>query len=410
VNCALLTGNVSNTSLKTSLNGGTHEYVAAITPRLRRIHWAAADLGVFVLDSAGDVMSWNAVAERVSGYRAEEILGRNLSYLYPAAASGRLTGALAFAAATGRSEGRASLVGKNEITFRAEVALTAVRGASRVLCGFACLIRNIGPSEFHGSPETAFDASRLKSAFLSNISHEFLTPLNIIIGYNDLIAEHLAEARDTSQDEYLDAVARASNRLLRTFNAVLDYSKLESKSLKANPRSVALIPLIRAMLDEVEPQALQKNLSMAFTFEEEDAAVVIDEYCLRHSLSNLFDNAIKFTERGGVAARVYRGQRGTTCVDISDTGIGVEAAYLPHLLEPFSQEDSGITRRFEGAGLGLALASRYLELNGARLTVRSEKGCGSVFTIHFAKIGTFAPGRFELSNKTEGRWKSATKR
>jgi PAS domain S-box-containing protein len=410
VNCELLTGNAGNPIPKTSLSGGDREYVAAIAFRLLRIHCAVADLGVFVLDSNGYVMSWNASAERVSGYCAEEILGRNLSCLYPAAASGRLTRTLTFAAATGRSEGHASLVRKNTNTFRAEITVIAVRGASHALCGFACLIRDLGHSEYPVAPDTAVELSRLKSAFLSNISHEFLTPLNIIVGYNDLIAEHLEELQDTSQKDHLDAVDRACNRLLRTFNAVLDYSKLESRSLVANPRTIALIPLIRVVLGEIEARALQKNLSLAFTFENEDAAVLIDEYCLLNSLRNLFDNAIKFTERGGITAHVYRESGGAICLDISDTGIGVDAAYLPHLLEPFSQEDSGTTRRFEGAGLGLALTHRYLVLNGARLTVRSEKGCGSVFTIHFAKSGTFAPGRFELSNKTQDRWKSATKR
>jgi signal transduction histidine kinase len=104
-----------------------------------------------------------------------------------------------------------------------------------------------------------------------------------------------------------------------------------------------------------------------------------------HSVRNLIENAIKFTERGGVAVRLYREVSGAVCITVSDTGIGVDKDYLPHLLEPFSQEDSGDTRRFEGAGLGLALSRRYLELTGASLSAHSAKGVGSSFTIRFAR-------------------------
>jgi hypothetical protein len=103
------------------------------------------------------------------------------------------------------------------------------------------------------------------------------------------------------------------------------------------------------------------------------------------ALRNLVDNAIKFTEHGSATVRLHRDATDTLCLNVVDTGIGIEAAFQLHLLEPFSQEDCGISRRFEGAGLGLALTRRYIELNGANLSVRSEKGVGSTFTIHFAK-------------------------
>ena len=376
---------------KELIKRGVPQYVEAIAPRLRQIHKAAAAFGVFVLDSSGHVVSWNALARQASGYRAEEILGRNLACLYPndEAADGRLARALAIAAATGRFEDQASLVSKGGVSFWAEIVVTAVRDATGNLCGFACMIRDLsepkrGQVELASARAAALESSRLKSAFLANISHEFRTPLNIILGYSDLIGEHLAEVRDTSQKVCLEAVARACKRLLRTLNAVLDYSKLDSRSFLVNPRTVALIPLIRKLIDELEPQASQKGLRLAFEFGDNALSVPIDEYCLTHSLRNLLENAIKFTERGSPTIRLYREASGAVCLSVTDTGIGIERAFFPHLLEPFSQEDSGMTRRFEGAGLGLALTRRYLELNGASLTVRSEKGLGSTFTIHFA--------------------------
>ena len=245
--------------------------------------------------------------------------------------------------------------------------------------------RPLGVDQAAGASDATLETARLKSAFLANISHEFRTPLNIIVGYSDLIGEHLAEVHDTSQNESLEAVARACKRLLRTLNAVLDYSKLESRSLPENSQTVALVPLIRRLLDEFEPSASQKGLRLAFKFDDHAISATCDEYCLTHSMRNLIDNAVKFTEHGGVTVRVYRDSHDTVCISITDTGIGIERSFLPHLLEPFSQEDSGLTRRYQGAGLGLALARRYLELTNAQLSVLTEKGRGSTFTIHFAR-------------------------
>ncbi len=112
--------------------------------------------------------------------------------------------------------------------------------------------------------------------------------------------------------------------------------------------------------------------------------VLFDEYCLSGALTNLLQNAIKFTEEGSVTARLYRGSDRNLRISIVDTGIGIEAAYLARIFEPFSQEESGYTRRFEGNGLGLALTRSYLQLNGANISVQSQKGQGSTFTINFA--------------------------
>jgi PAS domain S-box-containing protein len=266
-------------------------------------------------------------------------------------------------------------------------ALANIGGTPGVLCN----IRDISASkrfakQLAGARDAAMESSRLKSAFLANMSHEFRTPLNIILGYNDLIGEHLMEMRDSSQAECVEAVARACKRLLHTLNAVLDYSKLESRSFEINPLIVKPVALIRKIIAEIMPQVSQKGLTLVFEVEDEAATVLFDEYCLTQALRNLLGNAVKFTERGGATVRLYRDANNGLCLNVADTGIGIEAAFQSHLLEPFSQEDYGMARRFEGAGLGLALTRRYLELNGASLAVRSAKGAGSTFTIHFAQV------------------------
>lgn len=280
-------------------------------------------------------------------------------------------------------------------------ALTEIGGAPGVLIN----IRDISArkriaEELAGARDAALESSRLKSAFLANMSHEFRTPLNIILGYNDLIGEHLAEMRDSSQAECVEAVARACKRLLGTLNAVLDYSKFESRTFQLNPQTVRPVPLIRRLIAEMMPLVTRKGLTLAFEFDDEAMSIVFDEYCLGQALRNLLENAIKFTDRGSATVRLHRDGEGELRLHVADTGIGIDVAFQPHLLEPFSQEDCGIARRYEGAGLGLALTRRYLELNGASLSVCSDKGVGSTFTIHFSKAAT-AAGAGDPANRAK---------
>ena len=215
--------------------------------------------------------------------------------------------------------------------------------------------RKRNEEELAHARDEALESARLKSAFLANMSHEVRTPINIILGYSDLVAGYLAEQGDDSQAEYLGAIARAGQRLLRTISGIIDYSKLGAGSLKAMPAMLALAPLVLCQLASVQELARKKGLTLTYVNEVPAAEVWFDEYCLTNALSNLLENAIKFTHEGGAAVRVYRDGEGTLCLGLSDTGIGIDIDYLPRLLEPFSQEDASFTRRFEGP----AWASRW---------------------------------------------------
>ncbi|MGH7822049.1 MAG: sensor histidine kinase [Candidatus Binatia bacterium] len=155
-----------------------------------------------------------------------------------------------------------------------------------------------------------------------------------------------------------------------------------------------LAVVVRGQVGDLAVLASDTGLSLRCEVEEH-ARVLFDEYCLSQALTNLIQNGIKFTRHGSVVVRLYRdGER--LRISVRDTGIGIGAPYLERLFEPLSQEDSGLTRRFEGSGLGLALTRRYLELNGARLSVENKKDVGSVFTIEF-------PAECELSPELTAR-------
>jgi PAS domain S-box-containing protein len=246
--------------------------------------------------------------------------------------------------------------------------------------------RRAADLELASARDSALESTRLKSAFLANTSHEIRTPLNVILGYTDLVREHLADIGDHTQDAYLEALGRAGRRLLKTIQQILDYSRLETGgALALNPSAIALAPFIEDQANDLNVLAAEKGLKLRLEIAESDATVRFDEYCLQTALSNLLQNAIKFTDHGEIILGLDRDSTGTLKIEVRDTGIGIDDDYLPRLFEPFSQEQAGHSRRFEGAGLGLAFARKCVELGGARISAASRKGEGSTFTIAFPR-------------------------
>jgi signal transduction histidine kinase len=232
--------------------------------------------------------------------------------------------------------------------------------------------------------DAALEASRLKSAFIANVSHEIRTPLNIMVGYSELIGEHLSGLNDESVKGYVEGTQRATARLLRTVGNILDISRFETGAFPLAPTQLEIGRLLDQVIADFQAIAARKGIVLQKVIDAPGAVVVFDENCLTQALTNLLDNAIKFTEHGRVTCRLYRATDGTLCLEIQDTGIGISEQHLPQLFEPFSQERPGNVRRFQGSGLGLALTRKYLELNGARISVQTEKGKGTTFTIHFS--------------------------
>lgn len=246
-------------------------------------------------------------------------------------------------------------------------------------------------AELAKARDAALEASRLKSAFLANTSHEIRTPLNIILGYSDLIAEHLADIGDNSQEPYIEAVERAGKRLLQTIEGIVEYSRIEAGTLALRKVAIQLAPFVEGVVNDLGEMARAKGLSVDCRLEAPDAVVMFDRHSLKSALVNLLQNAIKFTDKGQIAVRLYCDSDGAMNLEVRDSGVGIDPNYLPKLFEAFSQEESSRTRKYEGTGLGLALARRHLILNGAELSVTTQKGVGTTFTIHFPKSSLVHP-------------------
>jgi signal transduction histidine kinase len=228
----------------------------------------------------------------------------------------------------------------------------------------------------------AQQSDRLKSAFLANTSHEIRTPVNVILGNVQLLQGDLPG--EDPRQPYLAAIHKASERLVNTLQGLLDVARLESAAFDYRPKPLRLAQMLGECTRRFEPLIREKGLVLTLEVEDAGAVVSFDEYCLRRALDQLVDNAVKFTAAGAIAIRLRCDPDRTAVVEVSDTGVGIDPSYLAHLFQPFSQEQSGYTRRFEGSGLGLALVRRFMSLGGAEVTVDSVKGKGSTFRLRFA--------------------------
>jgi signal transduction histidine kinase/CheY-like chemotaxis protein len=226
-------------------------------------------------------------------------------------------------------------------------------------------------------------ASEHKSQFLANMSHELRTPLNAIIGLTEMMHTNAARFGTEKAQEPLRRVHAAGTHLLGLINQVLDLSKIEAGKLELNPESVKLAPLIDEVIGTARQLAEQNKNRLTMECQENLAPITVDPMRLRQILLNLLSNACKFTKQGEVVLRVRKVADGCNWVEfaISDTGIGMTAEQQAKLFEEFSQADSLTARRYGGTGLGLAITRKLARMMGGDVTVASEPGKGSEFTV-----------------------------
>jgi signal transduction histidine kinase/CheY-like chemotaxis protein len=228
----------------------------------------------------------------------------------------------------------------------------------------------------------AVQANKAKSEFLANMSHEIRTPMNAILGFGELLCE---ENMAPEQKKYVDIILSSGKSLLQIINDILDFSKIEAGKLKTEIVDCALVQ----MLDEIEslfrPMCRQKNLDFDVLYCSEIPQMIrTDPVRLRQCLVNLLGNAIKFTEKGHVYLNVGLESIDKTPYirfDVEDTGIGIPPDKQAMIFDPFTQADGSHTRKFGGTGLGLTITKQIVELLHGRLSVRSEVGRGSVFSV-----------------------------
>ncbi|HYM53803.1 MAG TPA: response regulator, partial [Solirubrobacteraceae bacterium] len=227
-------------------------------------------------------------------------------------------------------------------------------------------------------------ADRRKSEFLANMSHELRTPLNAIIGYSEMLQEDAADLGAESLTDDLKKINAAGKHLLELINAVLDLSKIEAGKMELYLESFDVPGLVRDIAAVIQPLAGKNRNRLDVHCSEAVGTMRADLTKVRQALFNLLSNACKFTDGGTVSLAVSRETgdgRDWIAFSVSDTGIGMTAEQLTRLFEAFSQADAATTRKYGGTGLGLALSRRLCRMMGGDVTVESEAGRGSTFTV-----------------------------
>lgn len=242
--------------------------------------------------------------------------------------------------------------------------------------------RILAAKELETALEKAQEGERIKSQFITNMSHEIRTPLNSIMGFTELLHESLSDRIKEEERSYLDQIKGSSSRLGHTVEEILNISQIEAGSLGIEPSSTNLSDAARAVYKQFIPIADSRGIKLSFSSELEDDTVFVDEFYLHQALSNLIDNALKYTEKGSVEVSV-RSLGGDKVVMIQDTGIGISEEYMEYLFEPFTQESEGFSKAYQGIGLGMTLTKRYLELNKLDIIYDSEKGKGTTVKVIF---------------------------
>ncbi len=222
-------------------------------------------------------------------------------------------------------------------------------------------------------------ANRAKSEFLANMSHELRTPLTSILGFSSVLLKQVFGDLNEKQVQYLDNIYSSGEHLLALINDLLDLSKIEAGREELRVEAIAVGELCEACLMAMQPQASAKGLRLTHAIAPE-LSLPCDRRRLKQVLLNLLSNAIKFTDQGTVSLRVQsEGDR--LLFMVCDTGIGIAPADLPNLFQPFHQVQSGLDRKYQGTGLGLALARKLAQLHGGNITVTSTVGQGSCFRL-----------------------------
>jgi PAS domain S-box-containing protein len=240
--------------------------------------------------------------------------------------------------------------------------------------------------------DAAEQANQSKSAFLANMSHEIRTPMNAILGFTEVLRRNI-ERNESKRRQHLNTIHSSGTHLLNLINDILDLSKIEADRLEVESIPCAVHHVIADVVTVMRVRADEKKISLDYRFDGEiPESVTSDPARLRQIVTNLIGNAIKFTETGGVRVITHLEQHtagARLVIQVVDTGIGMTEAAMARIFDPFSQADASVTRRFGGTGLGLSISKRLAEALGGGITVASELGMGSVFTV------TIDPGPLE---------------
>jgi PAS domain S-box-containing protein len=365
------------------------------------------DYAIFMLDPNGNIATWNKGAERIKGYRPDEIIGSHFSRFYSEEdnANHKPERELEIAREQGSVEDEGWRLRKDGTRFWANVVITAVFDRTGELRGFAKVTRDISErkeaeetrqalleqreARLHAEEErrraedsyrASQEANRAKDEFLMTLSHELRTPMTAILGWSRMLPSMSPD--DPIFHEAVMSIAGGAQLQARLIDDILDVSRIVSGKLRLAPETVEVSRVIMNASEAVNATAAAREITITMSLPPNLGVIIADPTRIQQVIWNLLANAVKFTPRGGsveVSAR-----RGPSSVEVSvtDSGEGIDPQFLPHIFEPFRQAESPQTRVHGGLGLGLSIVRYIVEAHGGAVTAESKgRGQGSKFTV-----------------------------
>jgi len=352
--------------------------------------------GILTIDDKQKLVRFNPACEAMWGYRAEEVLGRQITMLIPEyAREAHLENVHKFRDSKTNNKTMESrdlqLFGltKNGVVFPAKVGIS-----KNVVDGeiyYSAFVQDItgrkkAESEILKAMEVAESATRAKGHFLANMSHEIRTPMNAVIGLSDLCLRTELTAK---QEDYLSKIHSSAESLLGIINDILDFSKIEAGKLDIEAIEFEIDQVLENLATVASVKTQEKGLELLFSRDPNIPSVLLgDPLRLGQILINLTNNAIRFTEKGEILVNIglseVAGDNLVLKFSVHDTGIGMTPEQQAKLFQSFSQADISTTRKYGGTGLGLSISKQLVELMGGEIGVASEHGVGSTFTFTVA--------------------------
>ncbi len=342
---------------------------------------------IVIVNRAGEIVLVNSQTENLFGYLRDELIGKPIEVLVPKRYTDHRNYRNNFI-----DEPRPRAMGaglelyglrKDGTEFPVEISLSPLETEEGTLVSSA--IRDITERKLfertlHEKNVELEKAILAKDRFLATMSHELRTPLNAIIGFTGTLLMKLPGPLASAQEKQLQIIRTSAQHLLSLINDLLDLAKIESGKVRINLEDVICQSVVEEVANTLRPMAERKGLLFETLWPEYDCWIKTDRRAFSQILINLVNNAIKFTERGRILVTVTR-NNDKTQISVSDTGIGIRPQDQTKLFQAFSQIDNSATRMHEGTGLGLHLSRKLALLLGAKLTLVSDFGNGSIFTL-----------------------------
>ncbi len=344
-------------------------------------------VSVIISNLEGEIEYVNPKFEKISGYTFEEVVGESPSILKSETMPKEFYQNLWKTILSGK-DWRGEFLNKRRDgeLYWENAVISPIENDSGEITHFVAIKEDITEKkkmieELISSKEKAEVSEKIKTEFLAQMSHEIRSPLNVILSFVGLLKEDLAEIATEDMLHSFDSIDSASTRITRTIDLILNMTDLQLGSYESSIEEIDVLETLKRIQSEYNQSAIRKGLDLRLNIQFRRKKINSDKYALVQILSNLIDNAIKYSDKGFIEIFADKNEKKELVIKVKDTGIGISKEFLPNIFNSFSQEEQGYTRSYDGNGLGMALVKKYCDIISADISVKSKKGKGTTFTL-----------------------------